>query len=107
MFKKRVVAALSAALLAGSAAAVELGAGQKGEVLIAPMIMAAGGWESELRVVNTDVLNSAVVKVVFHEPARSAEVLDFLLHLHQQKTALHHGGAKQFCIRLSWTNRDP
>ena len=81
MFKKRVVAALSAALLAGSAAAVELGAGQKGEVLIAPMIMAAGGWESELRVVNTDVLNSAVVKVVFHEPARSAEVLDFFIFL--------------------------
>lgn len=81
MFKKRVIAALSAALLAGSAAAVELGAGEKGEVLIAPMIMAAGGWDSELRVINTDVLNSAVVKVVFHEPARSSEVLDFFIFL--------------------------
>lgn len=81
MFKKRVVAALSAALLAGSAAAVELSTGEKGEVLIAPMIMAAGGWESELRVTNTDTLNSAVVKVVFHEPGRSAEVLDFFIFL--------------------------
>ena len=81
MFKKRVVAALSAALLAGSAAAVELGAGEKGEVLIAPMIMAAGGWDSELRVINTDTLNSAVVKVVFHAPGRSEEVLDFFIFL--------------------------
>ena len=81
MFKKRVVAALSAALLAGSAAAVELSTGEKGEVLIAPMIMAAGGWDSELRVTNTDTLNSAVVKVVFHEPGRSAEVLDFFIFL--------------------------
>ena len=81
MFKKRVVAALSAALLAGSAAAVELSAGEKGEVLIAPMIMAGGGWESELRVVNTDVLNSAVVKVAFHAPGRSEEILDFLIYL--------------------------
>ena len=81
IFKKRVVAALSAALLAGSAAAVELSTGEKGEVLIAPMIMGAGGWESELRVINTDVLNSAVVKVVFHEPAQSAEVLDFFIFL--------------------------
>lgn len=81
MFKKRVVAALSAALLAGSAAAVELSVGDKGEVLIAPMIMASGGWDSELRVINTDTLNSAVVKVVFHEPAQSAEVLDFFIFL--------------------------
>ena len=81
MFKKRVVAALSAALLAGSAAAVELSAGEKGEVLIAPMIMAAGGWDSELRVTNTDTLNSAVVKVVFHAPGRSEEVLDFFIFL--------------------------
>jgi len=81
MFKKRVIAALSAALLAGSAAAVELGTGEKGEVLIAPMIMAAGGWDSELRVINTDVLNLAVVKVVFYEPGQSAEVLDFFIFL--------------------------
>ncbi len=81
IFKKRVVAALSAALLAGSAAAVELGAGEKGEVLIAPMVMIAGGWDSELRVTNTDTVNSAVVKVVFHEPTRSAEILDFFIFL--------------------------
>lgn len=81
MLKKRVVAAVAAALVAGGASAVGVNPGNKGEVLIAPMVMVAGGWESEIRLVNSDTVNSTVVKLSFHEQIRSAEVLDFFVYL--------------------------
>lgn len=81
MLKKRVVAAVAAALMAGGASAVGVNPGNKGEVLIAPMVMVGAGWESEIRLVNTDTVNSTVVKLSFHERLESAEVLDFLVYL--------------------------
>lgn len=81
MLKKRVVAAVAAALVAGGVSAVEVNPGGKGEVLLAPMVMVAGGWESELRIINTDTVNSVVAKVAFHKAERSEEVLDFLVFL--------------------------
>ncbi|MEN9843901.1 MAG: hypothetical protein RLZZ612_1730 [Pseudomonadota bacterium] len=81
MLKKRVVAAVAAALMAGGASAVGVNPGGKGEQLIAPMVMVGGGWESEIRLVNTDTVNSAVVKLTFHERLHSEEVLDFLVFL--------------------------
>lgn len=81
MLKKRVVAAVAAAFVAGGVSAVEVNPGGKGEVLLAPMVMTAGGWESELRIVNTDTVNSVVAKVAFHAAGRSEEVLDFLIYL--------------------------
>lgn len=81
MLKKRVVAALAAAMLAGTASAVSVNPGSKGEVLIAPMVMVAGGWTSDIRLVNSDPNLSTVVKVVFHDRLFSREVLDFLVFL--------------------------
>ncbi len=81
MVKKTLAVALGAMLMAGSAAAVEVNQGGKGDLLIAPLFMAKNGWQSELKVINTSVVNSAVAKVVFHAPGRSDEVLDFLIFL--------------------------
>lgn len=81
MVKKTLAVALGAMLVAGSAAAVEVNQGGKGDLLIAPMFMVKNGWQSELKVINTSVTDSAVAKVVFHAPGRSDEVLDFLIFL--------------------------
>ena len=81
MLKKSLAAALGAMLMAGSAAAVEVAPGGKGDVLIAPLFMTGGGWTSEFKVINTNTVDSAVAKVVFHAPGRSQEVLDFLIFL--------------------------
>lgn len=81
MLKKRVVAAVAAALMAGGVSAVEVNPGGRGDLLLAPLVMVAGGWESELRIVNTDTVNSVVAKVAFHAPVRSEEILDFFVYL--------------------------
>ena len=81
MVKKSLAVALGAMLVAGSAAAVEVNPGAKGDLLIAPLFMTKGGWQSEFKVINTSVTDSAVAKVVFHAPGRSDEVLDFLIFL--------------------------
>lgn len=81
MIKKTLAVALGAMLMAGSAAAVEVNQGGKGDLLIAPLFLVKSGWQSELKVVNTSVTDSAVAKVVFHAPGRSDEVLDFLIFL--------------------------
>ena len=81
MVKKTLAVALGAMLMAGSAAAVEVNQGGKGDLLIAPLFMVKNGWQSELKVINTSVTDSAVAKVVFHAPGRSDEVLDFLIFL--------------------------
>ena len=81
MKKKFLAAAIGAMLVGGSAMAVEVAQGGKGDVLIAPMFMAGGGWTSEIKVINTNPTDSAVAKVVFHAPTNSAELLDFLIFL--------------------------
>ena len=81
MMKKSLAAAVGAMLMAGSAAAVEVSHGGKGDLLIAPLFMTGGGWRTELKVINTNTVDSAVAKVVFHAPGRSEEVLDFLIFL--------------------------
>lgn len=81
MFKKRVLAAVAAAVMASGASAVEVNPGQKGEFLVAPLSMVGGGWESELRLINTDTVNSVVYKIAYHEHIRSDEVLDFYVFL--------------------------
>lgn len=81
MKKKYLAAAIGALLVGGSAMAVELSHGGKGDVLIAPMFMTGGGWTSELKVINTNTVDSAVAKVVFHAPVKSEELLDFLIFL--------------------------
>lgn len=80
--KKNILAiAAGLAMAAGSASAVELSQGGKGDLLIAPMLMAVGSWQSELKVINTNISDSIVAKVVFHENTFSDEVLDFLIFL--------------------------
>lgn len=81
MVKKSLAVAMGAMLLAGSAAAVEVNPGAKGDLLLAPMFLVQNGWKSEFKVINTSVTDSAVAKVVFHAPGRSDEVLDFLIFL--------------------------
>lgn len=82
MFKKKVLAAaLGALMVSGSTFAVEVAPAGKGDLLIAPLFMTGGGWTTELKVVNTNTVDSAVAKVVFHAPGRSEEVLDFLIFL--------------------------
>lgn len=81
MLKKRVVAAVAAALMAGGVSAVQVNPGDKGEVLLAPMVMVGGSWESELRLINTNTTDSVVAKVAFHAAGRSEEVLDFYVFL--------------------------
>ncbi len=82
MMKKSLAAVLGALLMAGAAnAQVQVAPGGKGDVLIAPLFMTGGGWSTELKVINTNLVDSAVAKVVFHAPGRSEEVLDFLIFL--------------------------
>ena len=81
MKKKFLAAAIGAMLIGGSAMAVEVAHGGKGDLLIAPMVMTGGGWTSEMKVINTSTVDSAVAKVVFHSPDNSAELLDFLIFL--------------------------
>jgi hypothetical protein len=82
MLKKKVLAAaLGAMMISSSAFAVELAPAGKGDLLIAPFFMTAGGWQTELKVINTNTTDSAVAKVVFHAPDNSAEILDFLIFL--------------------------
>jgi len=87
MLKKSIAAAIGAVLVAGTAFAqttdpkVEWSPGGKGDLLIAPMVMTNGGWNSQLKVINHSTTDSAVAKVVFKGPGISEEVLDFLIFL--------------------------
>lgn len=81
MKKKILAAALGALMVSGSALAVEVAPAGKGDLLIAPLYMTGGGWKTELKVINTNTVDSAVAKVVFHAPGRSEELLDFLVFL--------------------------
>ena len=81
MLKKRVVAAVAAALMAGSASAVDVSREGTGDFLFAPAYFIGGGMTTDLKVINTSLTQSAVAKVVFCHPVTSAETLDFLIYL--------------------------
>ena len=81
MLKKRVVAAVAAALVAGTAGAVEVSRDGTGDFLIAPAYFIGGGMSTTLKVINTSPTLSTVAKVVFRDPVSSAEILDFLVYL--------------------------
>lgn len=81
MKKNFVAAAVGAMLIGGSAMAVELAPHGKGDVLIAPMFMTGGQWSTELKVINTSLVDSAVAKLEFHAPTDSAELRDFFIFL--------------------------
>lgn len=81
MLKKRVVAAVAAALVAGTAGAVDISREGTGDFLIAPAYFIGGGLTTDLKVINTSTTQSVVAKVVFRHPVSSAEVLDFLIYL--------------------------
>jgi hypothetical protein len=81
MLKKRVVAAVAAALMAGSASAVDVSREGTGDFLFAPAYFIGGGMTTDLKVINTSLTQSAVAKVVFRHPVTSAETLDFLIYL--------------------------
>lgn len=86
MKKKFLAAAIGAMLIGGSASAsvnepITASAGGVGDALIAPAYFIGGGMTTDLKVVNTDLRNSVVAKVVFHHPLTSAEVLDFFIYL--------------------------
>jgi hypothetical protein len=62
-------------------AAVQLSQGGIGDLLLAPVYMAAGGWNTELKLVNNSTTKSTVAKVVFHDATKSTEILDFFVYL--------------------------
>lgn len=54
----------------------------KGDVLLFPWFIASdGGWESKITVINTDLSNSVVAKLVIRSSKNSQELKDFLLYL--------------------------
>jgi len=81
MLKKRVVAAVAAALVAGTAGAVQVSRDGTGDFLVAPAYFIGGGMTTDFKVINTSSTLSTVAKVVFRDPVSSAEVLDFLIYL--------------------------
>jgi len=52
-----------------------------GDYLVAPLFQANGGWQTEIKLVNTSTVYSTVAKVVLNERARSSELIDFLVFL--------------------------
>lgn len=81
MKKKLLATAVGAMLAAGTAGAVSVNHNGLGDLLIAPAYMIGGGWETEVKVINTSMTQSVVAKVVVHDPVRSSELLDFLIYL--------------------------
>lgn len=86
--KKSIIAlslavAASGALAGGvnPAAPVAVAANGIGDLMLAPTYMGSGGWNTEVKVINTSSTLSTVAKVVIFERANSAEVLDFLVYL--------------------------
>ncbi len=52
-----------------------------GDALIFPLYFAGGGWQTELRVINTSPSNAVVAKVVFYAASDSKELRDFNIYL--------------------------
>jgi len=81
MLKKRVVAAVAAALVAGSASAVTVNPEGVGDFLVAPAFFIGGGLTTDVKIINTHPTLSTVAKLVFRDKVTSAEYLDFLVYL--------------------------
>lgn len=81
MKKKLLAVAMGAMLAAGAANAVTVNHAGLGDLLVAPSYFIGGGWQSELKVINTSLTQSVVAKVVIHDNERSEERLDFLIYL--------------------------
>jgi|GEM_PF-3128839 len=85
MFKKNMLAAAMAlAIGAGapvSSQALEASPGGVGDVLVAPLFVTAGQWETRLQVINTDSERSVVAKVAFWKGDDTEEVRDFFVFL--------------------------
>ena len=81
--KKRLVSGAAALALAGTAAmAVNIAQDGTGDYLIAPVYVAnSKGWETNIKVVNTNTTKAVVAKVVIRDGATSKEVLDFPIYL--------------------------
>lgn len=79
--KKALVAALGAMMVSGAASAVQVNPKGLGDMLIAPAYMIGGGWQTQVRVVNTSMTDSVVAKVIVHHNVSSAELLDFMIFL--------------------------
>jgi len=81
--KKRLVSGAAALALAGTAAmAVNIAQDGTGDYLIAPVYVAnSAGWETKIKVVNTNTTQAVVAKVVIRDGATSKEVLDFPIYL--------------------------
>lgn len=73
--------AADATCLAANRLFVAENPGGVGDLLVAPSYMIGGGWETEIKVVNTNQTRSIVAKVVIHDNQLSAEILDFLIYL--------------------------
>ncbi|HVL09892.1 MAG TPA: hypothetical protein VM512_12155, partial [Burkholderiaceae bacterium] len=74
MMKKKLLAvAMGAMLAAGAANAVTVNHAGLGDLLVAPSYFIGGGWQSELKVINTSLTQSVVAKVVIHDNERSEE----------------------------------
>lgn len=85
MKKKFLAAALGALMVSGSAFAADLDVRVSptgvGDLLWAPAYMIGGGWETKLKVVNTDLTNSVVAKVIVRDNVRSEERIDWFVYL--------------------------
>jgi len=81
--KKRLVSGAAALALVGTAAmAVNIAQDGTGDYLIAPVYVAnTAGWETNIKVVNTNTTKAVVAKVVIRDGATSKEVLDFPIYL--------------------------
>ncbi len=83
-FKKILVSSIAAAAVSTSvfAGTATLSATSKGDYLVYPAYYATtDGWQTNIRVVNTNTTNAVVAKVVVREYATSKELLDFPIYL--------------------------
>lgn len=83
-FHKILVSSIAAAAVATSsfAGTASLSATSKGDYLVYPAYYATtDGWTTNIRVVNTNVTQAVVAKVVVREYATSKELLDFPIYL--------------------------
>jgi hypothetical protein len=85
MKKKFLAAALGALMVSGSALAADVDVRVSptgvGDLLWAPAYMIGGGWQTKLKVVNTDLTNSVVAKVIVRDNIRSEERIDWFVYL--------------------------
>jgi hypothetical protein len=62
-------------------AALARSAGGIGDLLLGPVYLAAGDWQTEVEVTNQSTIRSTVAKVVLNDSATGEDVLDLLVYL--------------------------